>query len=456
MADFDLDLYGDLKTDVQLRDPPPVKPPTPPWRKQSSSSAQAAPPPEIEHEGHGAAVFVWEDPRSVFLGFVGLQHLRRLHPVFTSGGSYDVLRRPTTMGFHHPRRRSSRPGAGAEEDFDDLDDPGLDDSGPEKDLAPDLEVSEDEFEAPAKRPRLQAVSRDEAEDGFDFEFEADLQKASESKVSRNSTGGMLSEDGLSSTQIVLAAPTETTVATKAPSEEPPATTSKYVYNGRMKRWELRTLKVAKQPPQDDPHASQDNTHSGPGGVRQKVKLCRFFAIRGSCKWGDRCFYAHNEAELSLGHDVASQQRIISECAYKAWEDAEGGSCSYAAALAVRLAIRFEAQPHNLLPTMEKTGLPMLGGPRATVKMLLRLCHPDKCNHPEDLLKRAFVVLKARAAKNCTKAPEARGGFEARNKAELLLWQRSFQSVPKKPGSGRRQSQRRCWRFASRRAQPTTA
>ncbi|CAK9107398.1 unnamed protein product [Durusdinium trenchii] len=35
---------------------------------------------------------------------------------------------------------------------------------------------------------------------------------------------------------------------------------------------------------------------------------------------------------------------------------------------------------------------------------------------EDLLKRAFVVLKARAAKNCTKAPEARGGFEARNKA----------------------------------------
>ncbi|CAK9009447.1 unnamed protein product [Durusdinium trenchii] len=59
---------------------------------------------------------------------------------------------------------------------------------------------------------------------------------------------------------------------------------------------------------------------------------------------------------------------------------------------------------------------------------------------EDLLKRAFVVLKARAAKNCTKAPEARGGFEARNKAELLLWQRSFQSVPKKPGSGRRRNE----------------
>ncbi|CAK9009445.1 unnamed protein product [Durusdinium trenchii] len=346
MADFDLDLYGDLKTDVQLRDPPPVKPPTPPWRKQSSSSAQAAPPPEIEHEG----------PFSVSTTPSGVQAL------------LELLR------------------AGAEEDFDDLDDPGLDDSGPEKDLAPDLEVSEDEFEAPAKRPRLQAVQpgpKNSAEDGFDFEFEADLQKASESKVSRNSTGGMLSEDGLSSTQIVLAAPTETTVATKAPSEEPPATTSKYVYNGRMKRWELRTLKVAKQPP-------QDNTHSGPGGVRQKVKLCRFFAIRGSCKWGDRCFYAHNEAELSLGHDVASQQRIISECAYKAWEDAEGGSCSYAAALAVRLAIRFEAQPHNLLPTMEKTGLPMLGGPRATVKMLLRLCHPDKCNHPE--AKRAVQIL----------------------------------------------------------------
>ncbi|CAK9106694.1 C3H1-type domain-containing protein [Durusdinium trenchii] len=174
------------------------------------------------------------------------------------------------------------------------------------------------------------------------------------------------------------APTETTVATKAPSEEPPATTSKsgwpnrqspaeggglgqwardltatpsmevldwsrgfipcqddrlqrhvvrYVYNGRMKhrRWELRTLKVAKQPPQDDVRGL------GPGGVRQKAvrdgdvdrtgTRIGFSNILGLVHLPCCCL----KAELSLGHDVASQQRIISECAYKAWEDAEGGA-----------------------------------------------------------------------------------------------------------------------------------
>eukprot|EP00434_Breviolum_minutum_P001372 symbB.v1.2.001205.t1/scaffold66.1/size357995/8 len=120
------------------------------------------------------------------------------------------------------------------------------------------------------------------------------------------------------------------------------------------------------------NVSEDSRPSG-AQPRRKVKFCRFFAIHGNCKFSDRCYYAHTEAELDLGDDVEAQQRIISECAYKAWEDSEApGGCSYAQALAVRLAIRFEAQPQNLLPTMEKTGLPMSGGSRATVKMLLRL------------------------------------------------------------------------------------
>ncbi|CAE7261327.1 unnamed protein product, partial [Symbiodinium necroappetens] len=79
-----------------------------------------------------------------------------------------------------------------------------------------------------------------------------------------------------------------------------------------------------------------------------------------------CYFAHGEAELALGGDAVSQQQIISECSSRAWDDAEGGCCSYAQALAVRLALRFEAQPEHLLPTMEKTGLPTSG-----VKMLLR-------------------------------------------------------------------------------------
>jgi len=344
MADFELDLYGDLGGEVELEPVlERVAPPTPPWRKPKPTSATG--------EDRG--------PPSTS----GVQALLEL----LRAGAQDFLdddEADEAFGIEKPQE--------APEEVDDL-------SGPLR----KRRRSEAEFAgaAPADNPVRQA--EDEA---FDFEFEADLQKVSESKVPRNSTGGMLSEDGLSSTQIVVPeAPKETALQPAYVAVEAlPTTTSKYVYNGRMKRWEMRTLKASYvRPPQE----------KRPGGPppKQKVKLCRFFAIYGNCKFADRCYYAHSEAELDLGDDVEAQQRIISECAYRAWEDSEApGDCSYAQALAVRLAIRFEAQPQNLLPTMEKTGLPMQGGSRATVKMLLRLCHPDKCSHPE--AKRAVQIL----------------------------------------------------------------
>lgn len=343
MADFDLDLYGDLGGEVELEPVlERVAPPTPPWRKPKSTATAEAD----------------RGPPSTS----GVQALLEL----LRAGAEDFLdedEADEAFGIEKPQE--------APEEVDDVS------GGPlrkRRRMGP-------EAESVGAAPAVPAD--DEA---FDFEFEADLQKVSESKVPRNSTGGMLSEDGLSSTQIVVpeAPVPETALQPASAVEALPTTTSKYVYNGRMKRWEMRTLKASYlRPPQE----------KRPGGPppKLKVKLCRFFAIYGNCKFSDRCYYAHSEAELDLGDDVEAQQRIISECAYKAWEDSEApGGCSYAQALAVRLAIRFEAQPQNLLPTMEKTGLPMQGGSRATVKMLLRLCHPDKCSHPE--AKRAVQIL----------------------------------------------------------------
>ncbi|CAE7232860.1 unnamed protein product [Symbiodinium sp. KB8] len=255
-----------------------------------------------------------------------------------------------------------------------------------------LEVGDDSadaVEAPLKRQRIQAMeppgedeAQAESDDGFDFEFEADLQKAT-ARSGAAVGSGMLSEDGLSCTQLVAAGPGLCSAAGPAPG----TTSSQYVYNTRTQRWESGTqFRMPK-----------DARRVQGSGPRRKVKLCRFFAISGFCRWGNSCYFAHGEAELALGGDAVSQQQIISECSSRAWDDAEGGCCSYAQALAVRLALRFEAQPEHLLPTMEKTGLPTSGdGARAAVKMLLRLCHPDKCGHPE--AKKAVQILGPLLAK----------------------------------------------------------
>lgn len=211
MADFELDLYGDLGGEVELEPVlERVAPPTPPWRKPKPTSATG--------EDRG--------PPSTS----GVQALLEL----LRAGAQDFLdddEADEAFGIEKPQE--------APEEVDDL-------SGPLR----KRRRSEAEFAgaAPADNPVRQA--EDEA---FDFEFEADLQKVSESKVPRNSTGGMLSEDGLSSTQIVVPeAPKETALQPAYVAVEAlPTTTSKYVYNGRMKRWEMRTLKASYvRPPQE--------------------------------------------------------------------------------------------------------------------------------------------------------------------------------------------------------------
>ncbi|CAE7195623.1 unnamed protein product [Symbiodinium sp. CCMP2592] len=338
----------------------------------------------------------------------------------------DVKPAPPTPPWRKPakvEKTSQKPQSGAQallellragaEDFLDVEEDDPPQSEIEAGLKADwlhepdcLEVGDDSTDAvegPLKRQRIQAMeppgeeepqaqarsAEGSEEEGFDFEFEADLRKAEPRSARARATvgssgmlGGMLSEDGLSCTQLAVAGPRP-----EAAAPAPGTTSSQYVYNTRTQRWESGTqFRMPK-----DARRVQGSV------PRRKVKLCRFFAISGFCRWGNSCYFAHGEAELALGGDAVSQQQIISECSSRAWDDAEGGCCSYAQALAVRLALRFEAQPEHLLPTMEKTGLPMSGdGARAAVKMMLRLCHPDKCGHPE--AKKAVQILGPLLAK----------------------------------------------------------
>ena len=57
---------------------------------------------------------------------------------------------------------------------------------------------------------------------------------------------------------------------------------------------------------------------------------------------------------------------------------------------MRLALRFESQPADILSAMRDAGLPTARDQRSTVKAIMRLCHPDKCRHPE--AKRAMQIL----------------------------------------------------------------
>eukprot|EP00439_Symbiodinium_sp_Y106_P048788 s5210_g6.t1 len=82
--------------------------------------------------------------------------------------------------------------------------------------------------------------------------------------------------------------------------------------------------------------------------------------------------------------------VIAECEAEARADAASGSCSLAQALAVRLALRFESRPKDILVSMSEAGLPAAKDQRSTVKTIMRLCHPDKCKHPE--AKRAMQIL----------------------------------------------------------------
>eukprot|EP00438_Fugacium_kawagutii_P008563 Skav206250 [mRNA] locus=scaffold1425:250740:254714:- [translate_table: standard] len=87
---------------------------------------------------------------------------------------------------------------------------------------------------------------------------------------------------------------------------------------------------------------------------------------------------------------APRKLVIAECETEARADSANGFCSFSQALAVRLALRFESRPKDILVSMSEAGLPAAKDQRSTVKSLMRLCHPDKCKHPD--AKRAMQIL----------------------------------------------------------------
>jgi len=173
-------------------------------------------------------------------------------------------------------------------------------------------------------------------------------------------------------------------------------------------------------PADTPRVSADPRVGGPGvarataaGVGDVPKQCRNYLL-GVCSFGARCRFAHGEHESRGGHgagysdytappqqqqqQAASQQRDprrrvdhLAEVKAQAREDTARGLCEHSQALAVRLALRFEAQPTEILGSLAKAGLPAAKDQRSTVKAIMRLCHPDKCKHPE--AKKAMQILQ---------------------------------------------------------------
>ncbi|CAE6941971.1 rbcL [Symbiodinium sp. KB8] len=82
---------------------------------------------------------------------------------------------------------------------------------------------------------------------------------------------------------------------------------------------------------------------------------------------------------------------ITKCRTRAWQDARDGICSLEQALAVNMALQFEKTPRDILPSVSEAGLPEGKDHRSTLKNIIRLCHPDKCKHPE--ANRAMQILQ---------------------------------------------------------------
>lgn len=206
-----------------------------------------------------------------------------------------------------------------------------------------------------------------------------------------------------------------------PPSSAASTPSKYWYNPETKRWEQ-----GQQPPQQAARTEQQwwsrgaanrgimgargqasascraqpGTSAGrargsgyvhPAPARLKKYPCRHFAV-GKCRWGDECYFSHAEDAMQryqMNPELVKRHHIA-QCAMEARTDAAQGVCEYPQALAVRLALRFEERPEDMLAGMAQAGLPAGSDQRTTVKALLRLCHPDKCRHPD--AKKAAAVL----------------------------------------------------------------
>jgi len=180
-------------------------------------------------------------------------------------------------------------------------------------------------------------------------------------------------------------------------------TTQYEYNPATQRWEPKKVEKPAPIPQAAA-ASQPAANAGAGAVGDgyKQRLCRNFPL-GLCNFGARCRFAHSEQELRAAGApgarpaaVAEQEPgprknyVIAECEAEARADAARGFCDLMQALAVRLALRFESRPAGILSSMAEVGMPAAKDQRSTVKAIMRLCHPDKCKHPE--AKRAMQIL----------------------------------------------------------------
>lgn len=197
----------------------------------------------------------------------------------------------------------------------------------------------------------------------------------------------------------------------APAAPEPKTGGKeYIFNARFKRWEARPTAPSASASAPAPAAAAASAapeprtkvpRAGPErGEGYKTRLCANF-LHGDCVFGPRCTDAHSQQELrggpapsqgtqGQGPQAGHGNGPLAECEAIARDDVEKGLATYPQALAVRLALRFEERPAAILRVMTEAGLPAAKDQRSTVKAIMRLCHPDKCKHPE--AKRAAQVL----------------------------------------------------------------
>eukprot|EP00931_Biecheleriopsis_adriatica_P080005 TRINITY_DN53360_c0_g1_i1.p1 TRINITY_DN53360_c0_g1~~TRINITY_DN53360_c0_g1_i1.p1 ORF type:complete len:374 (+),score=65.51 TRINITY_DN53360_c0_g1_i1:105-1226(+) len=253
---------------------------------------------------------------------------------------------------------------------------------------------EAEEETSSKRPRLEEAASKQLkcdkdvttpvegsnEDGDDdaFDFEADLPAASSCELKTfHSKAGAPARCHDSSQRL--------------------ASTNNYFYNAKTQRYERWESGLAGPRQQfSGPHTTGKgrgkHLYSGLQRVR-KTRLCRLHQA-GHCKWGDQCWDAHGEDEVRTLDAEALRNRFMAQSAWQAQREAQLDvkeySCALPQALVVRLALRLEQTPNVILPCMEKAGLPAAEDRRTTVRALLRLCHPDKCSHPE--AKRAVQII----------------------------------------------------------------
>lgn len=197
--------------------------------------------------------------------------------------------------------------------------------------------------------------------------------------------------------------------------------AEYEYNPATGRWEPAAKSKVEAPA--PARASQPSVSSGPSRAAQAsscpgpssdghwARPCKNFAL-GLCNFGARCRFIHDAADVRQEAHGARQEAygawqeapgssaaeppmlrkssIIGQCEAEARSDSVRGLCDFMQALAVRLALRFESQPSDILSSMAEAGLPAAKDQRSTVKAIMRLCHPDKCKHPE--AKRAMQIL----------------------------------------------------------------